>query len=65
MRAPMLLLILAVGPAPALVAQGTPAAPAAARLDSAAALAAGRKYTEWFYGDMGDSLIAHSSQQVK
>lgn len=37
----------------------------AAILDSAATLATGRKYTEWFYSDMGDSLIAHSSPQVK
>ena len=41
-----------------------PAAPAA-RLDSAATIATGRRYTEWFYSDMGDSLIAHSSPQVK
>lgn len=41
------------------------AAPAPARLDSAAALATGRKYTEWFYADMDDSLIAHSSPQVR
>ena len=56
---PALLLAL---PVSAQVA--APAAPAA-RLDSAATLATGRKYTEWFYADLGDSLIAHSSAQVK
>jgi hypothetical protein len=35
------------------------------RLDSAATIATGRKYTEWFYSGMGDSLFAHSSAQVR
>jgi len=34
-------------------------------LTAAATIAAGRRYTEWFYGDLGDSLIAHSSGDVK
>lgn len=61
-RLPLFLLaFLAVTPA---FAQGAAPAPAAL-LDSAATIAAGRKYTEWFYGDMGDSLVAHSSEAVK
>ncbi len=36
-----------------------------APLDSAATIETGRKYTEWFYTDLGDSLIAHSSAQVR
>jgi hypothetical protein len=48
-----------------LSAQVTAPAAPAARLDSAATFATGRKYTEWFYADLGDSLIAHSSPQVK
>jgi hypothetical protein len=51
-----------------LVAQESAPVPAPApmtRLDSAATIAAGRKYTEWFYTDLGDSLIAHSSAQVR
>ncbi len=50
-----------------LEAQGAPssAPPPHARLDSASALAAGRRYTEWFYNGLGDSLIAHSSAAVR
>lgn len=52
--------------APLAAQGGAPAAaPAGAHLDSAATIATGRKYTEWFYADLGDSLIAHSSDQVK
>jgi len=35
------------------------------RLDSAATIATGRKYTAWFYTDLGDSIVAHSSAQVR
>ena len=67
MRSPLvpaaLALLLAI---PAAAQEGIPApAPAAARLDSAATIATGRQYTTWFYTDMGDSIIAHSSAQVK
>jgi hypothetical protein len=51
-----------------LVAQESAPAPVpspAARLDSAATIELGRKYTAWFYSDLGDSLVAHSSDQVK
>ncbi|MEZ4413028.1 MAG: hypothetical protein R2910_08610 [Gemmatimonadales bacterium] len=49
-----------------LAAQESASAPApVTRPDSAATLAAGRTYTEWFYADQGDSIIAHSSAQVK
>ncbi len=51
--------------APLSAQSEAPAAPAPAHLDSAAAIATGRVYTEWFYSDMGDSIIAHSSQQVR
>jgi hypothetical protein len=66
MRRRLLALAVALLPVAPLAAQGTapPAAPVA-RLDSAATIAAGRKYTDWFYTDLGDSLIAHSSTQVK
>jgi len=65
MRRRLLILALASISATHLLAQGSAAAAPVARLDSAATLAAGRKYTEWFYADLGDSLIAHSSTQVK
>lgn len=48
-----------------LAAQVAAPPPPVARLDSATTLATGRRYTEWFYADLGDSLIAHSSPQVK
>ena len=53
-----LLFLLAAGPLPAQ------AAPAAAP-DSAMVLRLGRLYTEWFYSDLGDSVIAHASAQVR
>jgi hypothetical protein len=65
MRRRLLVLALASISTTPLLAQVSAAAPPVARLDSAATLAAGRKYTEWFYADLGDSLIAHSSTQVK
>jgi hypothetical protein len=42
-----------------------PTTEATARLDSATTIADGRKYTAWFYSDLGDSLFAHSSPQVQ
>jgi len=65
MRRRLLILALASISATPVLAQGGAAGAPVARLDSAATIAAGRKYTEWFYSDMGDSLIAHSSAQVK
>lgn len=66
MRRQLLALAFLSLPVAPLGAQGAaPAAAPVARLDSAATLAAGRKYTDWFYTDLGDSLIAHSSAQVK
>jgi len=65
MRRRLLMLVLASFSAAPLLAQGGAAAAPVARLDSAATIATGRKYTEWFYADLGDSLIAHSSTQVK
>jgi uncharacterized Zn-binding protein involved in type VI secretion len=50
--------------APLAAQGGAPVAPVA-RLDSAATILAGRKYTDWFYADLGDSIVAHSSPQVK
>jgi len=50
---------------PAGAQSGAPAAAPAAQLDSAATIATGRRYTEWFYNDLGDSIMAHSSAQVK
>lgn len=66
MRPRLLLVLPAFLLAGPLAAQGAAAsAPPAARLDSAATLADGRKYTAWFYDGLGDSLIAHSSAAVK
>lgn len=66
MRHRLLLAALAAVLSTPLAAQDAAPPPVpAVRLDSAAALVDGRKYTEWFYSDMGDSLIAHSSAQVK
>lgn len=65
MRHRLLVPLFAILLAAPLAAQaGAPAAPVA-RLDSAATLSAGRKYTDWFYADLGDSIVAHSSPQVK
>jgi len=47
--------------APLAAQAGAPAA----RLDSAATIADGRKYTAWFYGGRGDSVFAHSSPAVQ
>ncbi len=61
------LTILSTASAPLLAQESAPApvpAPMAA-LDSAATIELGRKYTEWFYSDLGDSLMAHSSAQVQ
>lgn len=65
MRSPPVLLLSALLLATPLAAQGGAAAAPAARLDSAATILAGRTYTDWFYSDLGDSLVAHSSPQVK
>ena len=48
-----------------LAAQGAASAAPVARLDSATTIAVGRKYTEWFYAGLGDSVFAHSSAPVK
>lgn len=63
----LVLALLSPAAAPLAAQQPTPAsAPAPmTRLDSAATIATGRKYTEWFYSDQGDSIIAHSSAQVR
>lgn len=65
MRHPLPVALFALLLAAPLAAQGGAPAPPVARLDSAATLAAGRKYTDWFYADLGDSIVAHSSPQVK
>jgi hypothetical protein len=67
MRHRLLLIVPALALVGSLAAQGGAGSVAAptARLDSVATITAGRKYTEWFYSDMGDSLIAHSSAQVR
>ena len=62
MRSPLHLALPALLLAAPLAAQG--AAPPV-RLDSAATIADGRKYTAWFYAGRGDSVFAHSSQPVK
>ena len=36
-----------------------------ARPDSATVLRLGRQYTEWFYADLGDSIMAHASERVR
>jgi hypothetical protein len=36
-----------------------------ARPDSATVLRLGRQYTEWFYADLGDSIMAHASDRVR
>ena len=59
------LTLLLAGSLAAQQPAGAPPASAPARLDSAATIAAGRKYTEWFYADRGDSIVAHSSPQVQ
>jgi hypothetical protein len=65
---PLLALVLT---ASAASAQGAPApAPAAARPAPPAALPAdsfdlARKYTQWFYDQQLDSLIAHHSAQIR
>jgi len=64
----LLALALICSPSAPLVAQESapaPVPPPAAALDSAATIELGRRYTEWFYSDLGDSLVAHSSAQVK
>lgn len=33
--------------------------------DSAMVLRLGRQYTEWFYSDLGDSVIAHAADRVR
>ena len=58
-------LLLALVASAAAVPTAAQEAATAAHLDSAATIAAGRKYTEWFFSDMGDSLLAHSSAQVR
>lgn len=58
-------LLLALVASAAAVPTAAQEAPAAAHLDSAATIAAGRTYTEWFFSDLGDSLLAHSSAQVR
>jgi hypothetical protein len=66
MRLRLLLTLPAIVLAGPLAGQGTAGgAPAVTRLDSASTIADGRKYTAWFYGGLGDSLIAHSSAAVK
>lgn len=35
------------------------------RPDSATVLRLGRQYTEWFYADLGDSIMAHASERVR
>ena len=65
MRHRLLVTLFAILLAAPLAAQGGAAAGPVARLDSAATILAGRKYTDWFYADLGDSIVAHSSPQVK
>jgi len=65
MRSPLVTAALALLLAIPAAAQESAPAPLPARLDSAAVIATGRQYTTWFYNDMGDSIIAHSSAQVK
>lgn len=65
MRHRLLVTLFAILLAAPLAAQGGAAAAPVARLDSAATILAGRKYTDWFYADLGDSIVAHSSPQVK
>ena len=61
------LALLTLTTAPLAAQESAPASVPApmTRSDSAATIATGRKYTEWFYTDLGDSLVAHSSAQVK
>jgi hypothetical protein len=35
------------------------------RPDSAMVIRLGRQYTEWFYSDLGDSVMAHASDRVR
>jgi hypothetical protein len=53
--------LLLVSLAGSLSAQDTPRA----QPDSAMILRLGRQYTEWFYADLGDSVIAHASDRVR
>ena len=55
--------LLVAGPLAAQTAAPSPAP--VAGLDSATTMADGRKYTAWFYAGLGDSIIAHSSAQVR
>jgi hypothetical protein len=59
------LALVSIATAPLVAQEAVPAAAPMTRLDSAATIETGRKYTEWFYTDLGDSLIAHSSARVK
>src|SRR3954469_24215876 len=64
------LLVLAVTTATAASAQGTTATPATARPAAPAALPAdsfdlARKYTQWFYTQQVDSLVAHHSAEAR
>jgi hypothetical protein len=59
------LTILSTASAPLLAQESAPVPAPMAALDSAATIELGRKYTEWFYSDLGDSLMAHSSAQVQ
>jgi hypothetical protein len=66
MRQRLLTLAVVLLAALPLAAQESAPAPVPApRLDSAATITTGRTYTEWFYTDQGDSIIAHSSAQVR
>jgi hypothetical protein len=61
MRRPALTLLLLASVAGPL--SGQDALPV--RPDSATVLRLGRQYTEWFYADLGDSVMAHASDQVR
>jgi hypothetical protein len=61
MRRPALTLLLLASVAGPL--SGQDALPV--RPDSATVLRLGRQYTEWFYADLGDSVMAHASDRVR